>query len=142
MVEFFKDPGTSKKINEALIKLDILYVDENSKFKVLNMEYKAVWPVANRDFVIVSVRHDDGNCHYIATKSCSYPFDEVKGVVRAELSVGGYIIEKIDEKSTRVTYIANSDPKGNIPGMVKNTLASKQGGVASKVQGIMEKEGF
>ena len=103
------------------------------------MEYKAVWPVANRDFVILSIRAEEENCSYIATKSCNYPFDEVKGVVRAELFVGGYIIERIDEKSTRVTYIANSDPKGSIPGMVKNTLSSKQGGVASKIQGVMEK---
>ena len=101
------------------------------------MEYKAVWPVANRDFVMVSVRHEEGDCYYIATKSCTYPFDEVKGVVRAELFVGGYIFEKIDEKSTRVTYIANSDTKGNVPGMVKNTLTARQSGVPSKIQGMM-----
>ena len=27
VIEFFKDPGTSKKINEALVKMDILYAD-------------------------------------------------------------------------------------------------------------------
>ena len=60
------------------------------------MEYKGIWPVANRDFVIVSVRHQEENAYYIATKSCSYPKEEVKGVVRAELFVGGYLIEKVD----------------------------------------------
>ena len=119
----------TKKINETCCKLEILYVDENEKFKVVQVEYKGVWPVANRDFVIVSERYQDENTYIIATKSCSYPKEETKGVVRAELFVGGYIIERIDEKSTKVSYIANSDPKGNIPGMVKNTLASKQGGV-------------
>lgn len=142
MLEFFKDPLITKKINETLNKLEILYSDEGGKWKIVYMEHKGIWPVANRDFVIASMRHEEGDTYYIATKSCGYPKAEEKGIVRAELFVGGYIIEKIDEKSTRVTYIANSDPKGNIPGMVKNTLASKQGAVASKIQGVMQKEGF
>jgi hypothetical protein len=41
-----------------------------------------------------------------------------------------------------VTYIASTDPKGAIPGMIKNTLAAKQGGVAAKIGEIMKKEGF
>ena len=41
-----------------------------------------------------------------------------------------------------MTYIASNDPKGAIPGMVKNTLASKQGAVAAKIGEIMKKEGF
>ena len=59
VIEFFKSPDTTKKINESLSKLDILYADENNKFKVIYMEYKGIWPVANRDFVIVSVRHEE-----------------------------------------------------------------------------------
>ena len=57
VVEFFKNPDVTKKINESLSKFEILYADENNKFKVVYMEYKGIWPVANRDFVIVSVRH-------------------------------------------------------------------------------------
>ena len=41
-----------------------------------------------------------------------------------------------------MTYVASNDPKGAIPGMVKNTLAAKQGGVAAKIGEIMKKEGF
>jgi hypothetical protein len=63
-------------------------------------------------------------------------------VVRGQIIMGGYIIEKIDEKTTRVTYIASSDPKGNIPGMLKNAVAVKQGSVASKIASLMQKDGF
>lgn len=61
--------------------------------------------------------------------------------MRGELFVGGYIIEKIDANSTRVTYISDSDAKGNIPQMVKNTVSAKQGGVASKVEEAIKKSG-
>lgn len=103
------------------------------------MEHKAVWPVWNRDFVTVGIRKQDGDTYYIVTKSCSYPLPEVQGVVRGEIHIAGYIIEKIDEKTTKVTYVASNDPKGAIPGMVKNTLAAKQGGVAAKIGEIMKK---
>lgn len=106
------------------------------------MEHKAIWPVWNRDFVVVAIRKQEGDTYYIVTKSCSYPLPEVQKVVRAQIHIAGYIIQKVDEKSTRITYIASNDPKGAIPGMVKNTLASKQGGVAAKVGQIMKKEGY
>jgi len=63
-------------------------------------------------------------------------------VVRGEVYLGGYIIEKIDEKNTKVTYIADVDIKGSIPAMIKNTLSSKQGEVAGKVAEAMKKDGF
>lgn len=61
------------------------------------MLYKAVWPVDNRDFVNVTGKvRESENKLYIVTTACSFPCAEVKGVVRAEVYVGGYIIEKID----------------------------------------------
>jgi len=51
----------------------------------------------------------------------------VNGVVRAQAYIGGYIMEKIDEKTTKVTYMSNADIKGSIPTMIKNQLSKKQG---------------
>ena len=64
---------------------------------------------------------------YIGTKACNYPHPEVKGVVRGEIYMGGYIIDKIDETHTRITYLSDVDLKGSIPTMIKNTLSQKQG---------------
>jgi len=112
-------------------------------FKVNYMQYNGIWPVSNRDFVNVSANVREGdNKFYIATKSCNYPHPEVKGVVRGEVFVGGYVIEKIDENTTSVTYISDADLKGSIPGMIKNTLSQKQGEIASKIGPAMEKEGL
>jgi hypothetical protein len=79
---------------------------------------------------------------YIATSSCNYPYPETKGVVRAEIFVGGYIIEAIDEGRTQITYIADADLKGSIPGLIKNTLSAKQGEIASKVGPVMQASGY
>jgi len=104
------------------------------------MLYKGIWPVSNRDFINVAANHKESdNKFYIATKSCKYPCPEVKGVVRGEVFVGGYIIEKIDENTTSVTYISDADLKGAIPAMIKNTISQKQGEIASKIQSTMQK---
>ncbi len=47
-------------------------------------------------------------------------------------------MEKIDEKSTKVTYMSNADIKGSIPAMIKNQLAKKQGEVAAMIEEIMK----
>jgi hypothetical protein len=84
VMEFFSLPDFTKKINEELLRFDVLHNDEEDQFRVIHMEHKGVWPVSNRDFVIVSVRRQVGdNSFYIASKSCSYPLPEVKDVVRA-----------------------------------------------------------
>jgi len=106
------------------------------------MEYKAVWPVSNRDFVCVSARSQVGDAYYIATQTCNYPYPVKNGVVRAHLHVGGYILRKVNENTTSVTYISDSDVKGNIPGMIKNSQAAKQGQIAGRVQAAMQKGGY
>lgn len=61
------------------------------------MKYKGQWPVADRDFVNVAVKlRESDNKMYIGTKACNFPYPEAKGVVRGEVNIGGYIIEKID----------------------------------------------
>ena len=92
VLEFFSDTNSSKKINDALVKFDPLYVDEAAAYKVIHMEHKAVWPVWNRDFVTVGIRKQEGDIYYIVTRSCSYPQPEVQGVVRGEIHIAGYII--------------------------------------------------
>lgn len=125
-----------------LVKFEVLHVAPNQEFRVIHMEYKGQWPVSNRDFVTLSTRHREGDKYYIATQSCNYPYAEVNGIVRAQLHIGGYILQKINENTTKITYISDSDIKGNIPGMLKNSLSSKQGQVASKIGPAMQKEGI
>lgn len=78
----------------------------------------------------------------MGSKSCSFPYPEVKGVVRGDVNIGGYIVEKIDGQNCKVTYISDANLNGNIPQMVQNKLASGQGEVAGRVFETMKKSGY
>ncbi len=77
----------------------------------------------------------------MGSKSCNYPHPEVKDVLRAEAYVGGYILDKIDDHKTKVTYMSFADIKGSIPTIIKNQLSKKQGEVAGRVEKAMKKGG-
>ena len=99
------------------------------------MEYKGMWPVvANRDFVNVAVGYEETKDKvYIGTKASDYPCPQKKGVVRGEVFLGAYIVEKVDENNTRITYISDVDLKGAIPNFLKNGLSHLQGDIPYKV---------
>lgn len=142
VVEFLEKEESLPKINPQVVEIKVLY-EKKDAFKVNYQQYKAIWPVANRDFVSVGVNIKESETKvYIGTKSCKFVHPEVKGVVRGEIYLGGYVIEKIDETHTKITYLSDADLKGNIPQMVQNQLSSKQGEVASKIGSIMKKEGY
>lgn len=41
----------------------------------------------------------------------------------AHVHIGGWVLERIDNKLTKVINFADMDPKGNIPDFLKNTVA-------------------
>lgn len=94
IIDFLNKNASLGKLNDALVNFAVLH--EQAEFRVFTMEYKAVWPVSNRDFVCVSLRKHQGDAFYIATQSCNFPYPEKNGVVRAQLHVGGYILRKIN----------------------------------------------
>lgn len=142
VVEFLRKEESLAKINPQVVEIKVLY-EKKDVFKVNYQQYKAIWPVANRDFVSIGVDiRESPNKVYIGTKSCKYAHPEVKGVVRGEIYLGGYVIEKLDETHTKITYLSDADLKGSIPQMVQNQLSSKQGEVASRIGAIMKKEGY
>ena len=50
------------------------------------------------------------------------------------MNIGGWIFEKIDNNTTKVTNISDMDPKGNVPDFLKNSIAEK------RVQGLKDLE--
>jgi hypothetical protein len=48
------------------------------------------------------------------------------------MNIGGWIFEKIDNGSTKVTNLSDMDPSGNIPDFFKNHIAEK------RVQGLKD----
>lgn len=108
--------------------------------KIVHQHYKAIWPVHDRDFVTVVFYSLEGDMYFCSAESIAYDFPEQKGVVRARINIGGYILKKIDDKTTYVTYVSDSDLCGSIPGMIKKEISKKQGTVASKIEEVMKKK--
>lgn len=81
-----------KKLNPMLLEMKVLH-EWKDHFRVNYMQYKGIWPVSNRDFVNVAhIFRVSESKVYIGTKVCNFPYPEVKGVVRGEVFIGGYII--------------------------------------------------
>ena len=69
-------------MNQQLIEIKVLK-EKVDVYKVHYMQYRGLWPVANRDFVNIAVPFKESEDKiYIGTKACDYPYPEQKGVVR------------------------------------------------------------
>lgn len=99
------------------------------------MRYKGMGPVSDRDFLLVEKIQwfNDKKKFIVASKSITLPYDLPKGVVRGQCLIGGYIVEEVGEKKSRVTYLSDSDIKGMIPDMIKKIIAQNQGSVAGRI---------
>lgn len=138
--DFLDAVGSLHLLDDTCIEENVIF--EEKDIQVLYFRFKAPWPVSHRDFALVSYRVKEGDSKmYLGSKSCNYPHPEVQGVVRAEAFIGGYILEKIDENRTKVTYMSYADIKGSIPTLIKNQLSKKQGEVAGRVEEAMKKAG-
>jgi len=76
--------------------------------------------------------------------SCKYiPLCGSGRLVRGQqLYIGGYVIEKVDEKNIKVLYISYIDLKGSIPSFVKNIISRGQGEVVNKTTKVMKKDNY
>lgn len=75
----------------------------------------------------------------ISSRSIDYDFPPVKDVTRAVCYIGGYIVEKVNEKESRITYFSDVDLKGSIPGILKNKISRMQAEQPGKIKKLMVK---
>jgi hypothetical protein len=105
-------------------------VGPTSKF--IYMRFKGLLMVAGRDFVTFNTitnmenPNDNSNTPVIVSFSHHHPKEpaEVKGTVRGELVIAGWICTKVDKDTTFVQNFAVNDLKGSIPKFVTNSGAS------------------
>ncbi|KAK9716980.1 hypothetical protein K7432_006505 [Basidiobolus ranarum] len=79
---------------------------------------KGIWPVSDRDLCGVSTfeTSPEGTYYSGLTSVVDSRVPEKKGAVRADLHIGGWIIQPEGENSVKATYIIDIDLKGSIPG--------------------------
>ena len=123
--EFFRDPVFMKSLQDNVVKMEVVW--NKNDVRVIHGVMKMPGPVSNRELVAVNTFKVEGDKTYVGNRSLkNFPVQAEKDTERAHLHVGGFIFEKVDAGKTKVTNISDMDPKGSIPGFVKNALASKR----------------
>lgn len=111
---------------------------------VVHLSYKAIWPTSSRDFCAVTIVHSlsDTEKVIVATSAVHPKCPPVKGAVRGELIVGGFLLKALDDDRFKchMTYLTQADPKGNIPSSIKNAVAVKQPLCIHEIRQTLAKE--
>ena len=124
MTVLFADDKFMRTLQEGVVKFDIPF--DNKVLKVLHVVMKLPGPVSNRQMVVVNSYINEGDKIYVGNRSCKFPVQIDKDAVQAELLIGGFILDKMDEGKTMVTNISDVDIKGAIPDFVVNAMSKKR----------------
>ena len=124
MCVIFADDKFMRTLQDGVTKFEIPY-DKNG-LKVLHVVMQLPGPVSNREMVVVNSYRNEGDKVYVGNRSCKFPVTVDKDAVQAELMVGGFILDKMDETKTMVTNISDVDIKGAIPDFVVNAMSKKR----------------
>ena len=135
-----EDYETRKKWDELFNGGEVLKTIDDSH-QVITLKFKSPsMVVSNRDFVMARAVKKEGNVILSNHVSVPYPdHGEQKGYVRGEIDVSGYVIEPLDNGKCSCTYVVQLDPKGWVPTVVVNTVASKQPMVLAKLRDHLQK---
>ena len=98
--------------------------------------FPGVGPIDDRDFIVLnhSAEVDNGKTHVDVSADIQYPYPLPSGTVRAQVLILGYIVEKKDEKRSKVTYLSDGDVKGWLPSCLKRKCMEEEGPIAGMLR--------
>ncbi|KAL8562216.1 hypothetical protein ACOMHN_005201 [Nucella lapillus] len=116
------DPQYRKTWDRTMLEgHEICVIDPNNDIGYYAIKCPA--PLKNRDFVTQRSWLNHGDEFIIFNHSVNHTKQPVKkGTIRGVSFLTGYLIRHVDQKSCQLTYVSQSDPKGNLPAWVINKL--------------------
>jgi hypothetical protein len=128
-------------LDPTLISVKVIeLLDESDCYKFQYQQNKMPSPLTDRDFV--TFQHKELVSKELAVTcatSVVHPQAPVdKHFVRGEVLLGGYVVEKVDEKQCKVTYVVQVSLKGSVPTFVTNTASVDQGLAVLHLRKAME----
>ncbi|KRX02260.1 hypothetical protein PPERSA_04882 [Pseudocohnilembus persalinus] len=105
-------------------------------------QVKGQFTIKARDFMILQkiIYQDDVNYLVVSgTTEFDQKYPPKKNVVRGIIYFGGWVVEKINDNQSKAIFMANSDPKGGLPTMVKKIACSKQAKGVKKLKELVDK---
>lgn len=97
--------------------------------------------VSERDFFMYRRCYERDGVHIqlnVSVKNDEIKPD-VKGRVRAHMFFQIFFVEKIDDATTKLTFMCHADPKGSVPAFVYNAGAVGQGASLKTIRKDLEK---
>lgn len=140
VIQFLRIPGIAPKYNDAVEESKVVErIGMNTVFTYQKMKGKFV--VASRDFSVLSqVSITEKGEHILCASSREHPeIEDVKGCVRGTVIISGWILTPNEDDSSKchAVYMGKSDPKGNIPQGMVNTVVKKTGYQIQKVNELI-----
>lgn len=107
-------------------KMEVSGSTDKDKF-IAYAEYDFPWPISNRDIVIkaeMAVLPGEKKSVVLDITGASHPeFPEKDGTIRIKEYHCRALLEELNENLTKVTYIIEADPGGNMPALCVNLAA-------------------
>jgi hypothetical protein len=138
IVALLKDTTQKAKFDSMFLEGRTLH-EFSENLKISYQQFKAPWPVSNRDFVFaVGERRLDDGAFVIVGKSIELAtFPAQSGVVRADMDFGGYVLRPKGEAKTQMSYLFHIDPRGSVPTMVVNYTQTEQTQVVHRIRVLL-----
>lgn len=109
--------------------------------RVLYEQFSAPWPVTNRDFLYATYASLSPDLIVSVGFSVEANMQQVKGMVRGDMAIGGFVFRTLGNGLTRVTYLLLIDPKGSVPQMVVNSTQKKQAQNVGNIRAFLTQMG-
>ena len=134
--------GNILQRKETLFKVyptlrDVKVLKEFSTNTKINYNiFPGAGPIDDRDFIVLnySAELDNGKTHVDVSADIQHPYPLPSGTVRAQVLILGYIVEKKDEKRSKVTYLSDGDVKGWLPSCIKRKCMEEEGPIAGMLR--------
>lgn len=99
--------------------------ESNPHGRVRRFMFKAVWPTAPRDFIVLTTHKKlENGCYMVATRSVANDvFPEESRFTRGKVLVSGYYLKPVAE-GTEIIMCAHTDLGGTLPSTIINMLST------------------
>eukprot|EP00825_Cyclidium_porcatum_P033186 TRINITY_DN3524_c0_g1_i1.p1 TRINITY_DN3524_c0_g1~~TRINITY_DN3524_c0_g1_i1.p1 ORF type:complete len:244 (-),score=52.29 TRINITY_DN3524_c0_g1_i1:161-892(-) len=114
--------------------------DIHKQLKIIYIKNKGKLLVSGRDFVQLSYSEVANGVYYSVSQSIDYPqVPPAKGLVRADLRYGCWMIKPLTKDSCNVVFSVNIDIKGSVPDALKNHVLNLQTEKVGIIREYLEK---
>ena len=102
-------------------------VQWGKNLQLIYTQQKYKWPLSDRDFILIQgISKDPEQKITIGWKSIEYDKKpRLSGFIRGNIQYSGYVITKVSDDSSHITFIEKSPPNGLIPTFLWNYMQKK-----------------